>query len=252
MLQHTKWSREQVENLLATETFGYQKVALPYGLSTDGDDRSATAREIFPDDLTGKTVLDLGCNTGYFCFEAVKRGAARVVGYDHSPAAIKRARLLADCLGATVEFEVRDLNTFPVVEKFDYILCLNVLHHLDNPLLVIEQTIAAARERLALEMAGLGFQTVRRRLFTASIAALFMGNAPVIYVGRQPHTPGRDGIPKVKYFITPRALANILLRHSKTFARVERVKSKHKGRYLILGHKALPGLAGLSCRRGGA
>jgi 2-polyprenyl-3-methyl-5-hydroxy-6-metoxy-1,4-benzoquinol methylase len=243
MLTNTTWSRERVETLLASGTFGYQKIDLPYGLATDGDDRSVTAQQIFPDDLTGRTVLDLGCNTGYFCFEAIRRGAARVVGYDHSRSAIRKARLLADCLGVKVEFEVRDLNAFKVAEKFDYVLCLNVLHHLDNPLLVIDQMIAVTRERLVLEMAGLSFQTLRRRLFTASVSALFMGGAPVIYVGRQPHSPGSDGVPKVKYFITPKALSNILLRHGKSFTRVERMKSRHKGRYLVLGHKTPSAIA---------
>lgn len=36
-----------------------------------------------PDDLTGKRVLDIGCNEGFFCNEAVRRGAANVVGIDN-------------------------------------------------------------------------------------------------------------------------------------------------------------------------
>jgi len=32
-----------------------------------------------PSDLSGKTVLDLGCNSGYFSVQMKKRGAAKVV-----------------------------------------------------------------------------------------------------------------------------------------------------------------------------
>src|SRR5688500_4813236 len=83
-----RWSEDQVRKLIETEDFRYQKIDLPYGLSTKGHDRSATARQIFPQDLTGKTVLDLGCSFGFFCFEAVKRGASRVVGFDVDPESI--------------------------------------------------------------------------------------------------------------------------------------------------------------------
>ena len=74
-----RWSEEDIRKLIAREDFRYQKIELPYGMSTGGKDRSATAKAIFPDDLTGKTVLDVGCRYGYFCFEALKRGASRAV-----------------------------------------------------------------------------------------------------------------------------------------------------------------------------
>ena len=35
-----------------------------------------------PADLTGKTVLDIGCNGGFYSLEMKRRGAARVLGID--------------------------------------------------------------------------------------------------------------------------------------------------------------------------
>ena len=35
-----------------------------------------------PEDLTGKTVLDIGCNAGFYSMEMKRRGAERVVGVD--------------------------------------------------------------------------------------------------------------------------------------------------------------------------
>mgnify|MGYP001317947966 CR=1 FL=1 len=37
-----------------------------------------------PEDFSNKTVLDIGCSTGVFCFEAYKRNARRCVGIDMS------------------------------------------------------------------------------------------------------------------------------------------------------------------------
>ncbi len=41
--------------------------------------------------LAGKTILDLGCGTGSFSFEALKAGASQCVGVDLSPEMIRNA-----------------------------------------------------------------------------------------------------------------------------------------------------------------
>lgn len=46
-------------------------------------------------DLAGRSVLDIGCGSGIYCFEAALRGAARVVGVDAAPGMIDLARLSA-------------------------------------------------------------------------------------------------------------------------------------------------------------
>ncbi|MFZ2868658.1 class I SAM-dependent methyltransferase [Zavarzinia sp.] len=235
---NSSWSREQVETLLRSEPFGYQRIELPFGLATPGDDRRVTADRIFPADMTGKSVLDLGCNSGYFCFEALRRGATRVVGVDHSETAIRGARKLADCLGVTADFQVRDWNTAPLAGSFDYVLCLNVLHHLDNPMLVLDQLIAATKGSLVMEMAGLGFHTVRRRLSILPLFTVLFSRCPVIYVGREKKPAAGRERPKVKYYITEAAMKNLLMRRLGDFSRVEHGKSQFKGRYLVIGHRA--------------
>ena len=35
-----------------------------------------------PEDLSGKSVLDIGCNAGFYSLEMKRRGAARVLGVD--------------------------------------------------------------------------------------------------------------------------------------------------------------------------
>src|ERR1700736_4260904 len=44
-----------------------------------------------PADLSGKTVLDVGCNAGFYSIQMKRRGAARVVGIDSDPVYLEQA-----------------------------------------------------------------------------------------------------------------------------------------------------------------
>ena len=229
----TSWTREQVEALLAEDDFKYQDIELPYGLSTGGYDRSATAKAIFPDDMRGKSVLDLGCKFGYFCFEALKRGADRVLGIDVDPDSVRKARRLADCLGLKAEFELLDIEKDSISETFDYTLCLNLLHHMRNPLAILEDLTAITRDRLILEMAALGTHD-RRKEKISILANRFLGRSPIIYVSRN-GTWGKRSVQK--FFITQRAVENLLQYQRHHFARVDSFPSTHKNRYLTIAQK---------------
>src|SRR6185295_17731592 len=89
------WTRERIEEVLRSEPFNYQAIKLPFGLSTGGHDRSTTADVIFPKDLTGQSVLDIGSALGFFCFEARQRGASRVLGSDSNRRKLRKATVLA-------------------------------------------------------------------------------------------------------------------------------------------------------------
>lgn len=229
----TAWSEERVRALLADHEFGYQRIELPYGLSTGGVDRGPTARRVLPADLEGKSVLDLGCKHGYFCFEAKRRGAGRVVGVDVDPDSVEKARLLADCLGLDVSFEGLDIEEDPLPEPFDYVLCLNLLHHLRDPLAALDRLTAITRERLVLEVAALGAHD-RRKLGLSRRARRALNRAPILYVSRN-GTSGRRSVQK--FFITEGAIENRLRRHRNHFARVDFHPSEHKDRYVAVAHR---------------
>ncbi len=53
-----------------------------------------------PADLTGLSVLDIGCNGGFYAMEMKRRGAARVVGIDHDEDYLAQARFAASVLEA--------------------------------------------------------------------------------------------------------------------------------------------------------
>jgi len=92
-----------------------------------------------PASLHGLSVLDVGCNAGYFSIEMKRRGAARVVGIDSDPRYLAQARLAADVTG--VDIELRQTTVYDVAtlgERFDLVLFLGVLYHLRHPLLALD------------------------------------------------------------------------------------------------------------------
>jgi len=99
-----------------------------------------------PADLTGKTVLDVGCNAGYYSFKLAERGAA-VLAIDMDDHYLRQARWAAEQLDPDARVEFRRMTVYDLAhehEQFDLILFLGVLYHLRHPLLAID----AVAERL--------------------------------------------------------------------------------------------------------
>ncbi len=123
----------------------------------------ARFRQSLPADLTGWTVLDVGCNAGFYSFEMKRRGAARVLGIDSEPLYLRQAEFAASAFGlgpgsgSGVEF--RDASVYDVGNlggPFDLVLFMGVLYHLRYPLLALDLLRRYAVGRLLL------FQTMLR------------------------------------------------------------------------------------------
>ena len=92
-----------------------------------------------PTDLRGKTVLDIGCNGGFYSIEMKKRGADRVLGIDYDERYLNQARFAAEVNGLDIEF--RPMSVYDVAklgERFDIVLFMGVLYHLRHPLLALD------------------------------------------------------------------------------------------------------------------
>jgi tRNA (mo5U34)-methyltransferase len=92
-----------------------------------------------PEDLRGKSVLDIGCNAGFYAIEMKRRGAARVLGIDFDERYLSQARFAAEV--SAVEIEFRKLSVYDVHqlgERFDVVLFMGVLYHLRHPLLALD------------------------------------------------------------------------------------------------------------------
>jgi tRNA (mo5U34)-methyltransferase len=122
--------------------------------------------DALPLDLRGKSVLDIGCNAGFFAIEMKRRGAARVVGIDTDRKYLEQARFAAevnDC-----EIELHELSVYQVDELrqcFDLVLFTGVFYHLRHPLLALD----LIRQHVVGDL--LVFQSMLRGN-TSSVAAL--------------------------------------------------------------------------------
>jgi 2-polyprenyl-3-methyl-5-hydroxy-6-metoxy-1,4-benzoquinol methylase len=89
----------------------------------------------------GKMVLDVGCGTGEVAYHIARRGAARVVGIDYAPQAVKVAS--ETYRGKNLEYRCEDVAD--TKGKFDVILSMGTLEHIDDPLALLKRMKAMLR-----------------------------------------------------------------------------------------------------------
>ncbi len=116
-----------------------------------------TIRQCLPEDLTGKDVLDVGCNAGFYAVEAKRRGARRVLGIDAHRFHIRQALFVRNALDINIKFErmsVYELNPHEI-GRFDVTLALGLIYHCKHPLLALEKLARVTKETLIIETATL-------------------------------------------------------------------------------------------------
>jgi tRNA (mo5U34)-methyltransferase len=90
-------------------------------------------------EIEGRTVLDIGCNAGFYSIEMKRSGATRVLGIDSDEGYLRQARFAAEVNGFDIEF--RNVSVYDVrslAERFDIVLFMGVLYHLRHPLLALD------------------------------------------------------------------------------------------------------------------
>lgn len=93
-----------------------------------------------PADMRGKSVLDIGCNGGFYAIEMKRRGAERVVAIDFDDHYLAQARFAAEMSGCE-DIEFARLSVYDVAalrETFDLVIFMGVLYHLRHPLLALD------------------------------------------------------------------------------------------------------------------
>ncbi len=151
----------------------YHTIDLGQGVVTRGVDNTPErlARVHLPEDLSGKTVLDIGAWDGFFSFEAERRRASRVVACDYyawhgmgwgtgrGKDGFELARTALNSRVEDVALDVMDLSP-EKIGTFDVVFFLGVLYHLPNPLLALERVASVSSGLLILEtgvdMVGIG------------------------------------------------------------------------------------------------
>jgi tRNA (mo5U34)-methyltransferase len=139
------------------------------------------ARIRLPEDLSGRTVLDVGAYDGFYSFAAERRDAARVVALDHfvwlndlansridfatqymtegkvpegTPLPGKAGFDAAhDILGSRVESVVGDFMHYPLDElgQFDLVLYLGIVYHMEDPLRAMRRVFEVTGDLAIIE-----------------------------------------------------------------------------------------------------
>lgn len=110
------------------------------------------------------TLLDVGCNAGFFTMELQRRfGFRKAVGIDPRPRNIRKAQFVQRHLQVPgVDFRIGDVLAEGFTsEPFDVVLFLGVLYHLDDPLLALRALRQITTERLLIETSLLSTEPVR-------------------------------------------------------------------------------------------
>lgn len=127
----------------------FHNIDLGDGIITPGAQNShATLRRVeIPMDLAGMTVLDIGCNDGFYSLECEKRGA-KVTAIDTFS---ETAEFVVDLLGSGVEVLHGDFQLWETDRTFDLVLFMGVLYHLRHPFMGIEKVRSLCHGDLILE-----------------------------------------------------------------------------------------------------
>jgi tRNA (mo5U34)-methyltransferase len=95
--------------------------------------------DALPADLRGRSVLDIGCNAGFFSLEMKRRGAERVVAIDTDPHYLEQAAFASEVLDLALD--LRRMSVYEIAqlgERFDIVFFTGVFYHLRYPLLALD------------------------------------------------------------------------------------------------------------------
>ena len=224
---------ERLRDFIERENLRYQAIELPGGLTTPGHERAYLNDIVFSEPLEGQTLLDVGPFLGYFCIEALRRGAHAATGIEASREAVRKARELAEILGYAPQYVLGDFERLDFGDsRYDVVLGLNVLHHMFDAVHALRKMMALARRRVVVEVATLTWRDYKHNWFNP--LALAMGGTPVIHMG-YPKQPGQ--LPSRTFLFTPAAMRLLFNTHSRLFEPIRIMRSPFKGRFIVEARK---------------
>lgn len=131
--------------------------------------------------LNDMSVLDVGCNTGYFPLAFARRGAPRATGIDRVDYA-PTVKLLNDICGTSVQFAPWNYDgSLTALKQYDLVLSIAVLVHLSEPLRHLAWLASSARKALMV------FTTAHNVAGSVGVT-----NAQKAGVGAEPHRDPPD------------------------------------------------------------
>ena len=149
-------TREDVQRRVDELGWWYHHFELPSGVWTgtgeppayDPIERWKLIEPHLPDDLEGKSVLDVGGNSGYFSLRMKQRGAGRCVMVEPVTLFVDQASFVFEQFGVDVELVNEDVHVYCLTtdERFDYVLFLGLFYHLKYAVLVLDRLAEMTKE----------------------------------------------------------------------------------------------------------
>jgi len=154
-------SRAEIEADVRRLGWWYQCFELPGGVMTSPgrppayfpETRWKLVEPFVPPDLTGKTVLDVGGNAGYFSVQMMRRGAKSCTLIEPYEEFAAQARYVADLFAYDIEVIAEDVHTWCLTHdaRFDYVIFLGLFYHLKYPGIVLDRLAEMTRELMLFQ-----------------------------------------------------------------------------------------------------
>jgi tRNA (mo5U34)-methyltransferase len=106
--------------------------------------------------LRGRSVLDLGCNAGFWALCAIEAGCDFVLGIDGRRMHIEQSEFVFEAKGVDrsryrfVEADVFDYR-YADERPFDVVLCLGLLYHVNRPIDLLQTAAGANTDLLVID-----------------------------------------------------------------------------------------------------
>lgn len=113
--------------------------------------------------VKGKTILDIGGNTGFFSFELIENGAKNIIYYEGNKSHTHFVQIAAQVLN--IEEKIQIVNNYYSFKDefenkvFDLVLLLNVLHHFGDDYGEKEISIELAKQNILIQLNSLANKT---------------------------------------------------------------------------------------------
>jgi tRNA (mo5U34)-methyltransferase len=163
----SNYPKEEIKKNLEQNNTWYHTININ-GIQTKNSRTSSQYQmwvsQIIPVDLTGKSILDVGCSDGFYSFLCEQRNANRVLGIDYEgfdlqkklPESEKKInannfKLYKKFLDSKVEYRNLDVNNIDLIkETFDFVLFFGIYYHLENLISVLQKIYSVVNDSVFL------------------------------------------------------------------------------------------------------
>jgi 2-polyprenyl-3-methyl-5-hydroxy-6-metoxy-1,4-benzoquinol methylase len=99
--------------------------------------------------ITGASVLDIGCGPGHYSVALAKMGANEVLGIDFADGMLQVAheRAVKEGVGSVCKFEKMNFITEDFDRKFDYVVLMGLMDYMGHPLEIVKKALAITHIR---------------------------------------------------------------------------------------------------------